>query len=146
MPIQGIQEITKFLVGGNVSSALFEAKIFKEATKAIQRENQIRSGEVMSAFTMMMAAPRDVLDRLKVPDVFRRDVSTQSHQRVEKYKQLLSNDIIQDNGSIMVEHEMDKLVNQVEGIGLKCVHVTQLIDDQGKHKITFIIDNNLKIR
>ena len=131
MPIQGIKEITKFLVGDNAASALFEAKIFKKATKAIQRESQIRSGEVMSAFTMIMAAPRDVLDRLKVPDVFRRDVSTQSHQRVDRYKQLLSNNIIQDDGSIMVEHQLDKLVNQVEGIGLKCVHVTQLIDDQG---------------
>ena len=136
MPIQGIKEMTNLLVGANIASALFEAKIFKEETKAIARENVIRSGEVMSAFTMMLAAPRDVLDQLRVPDVFRRDISSQSHRRVEKYKELLSNDVFQNNGSIIVSHGINK--NSPTEIGLKCVHITQLIDDQGNRHIIMI--------
>ena len=133
MPIQGLQQITKLLVGENLTANLFEARIFKTETKAIQRENVIRSKESMSAFTMMLAAPRDVLDMQKVPDVFRRDVSTQSHQRVEKYRDLLSGHIIQKNGSIMVEHEIDDMAP--EKMGLKCVHITRLFDDSGMIKI-----------
>ena len=129
MPIQGIQQITKLLVGEELTANLFEARIFKNETRAIQRENVLRSKESMSAYTMMLAAPRDVLDRHKIPDVFRRDISTQSHRRVERYKKLLSSDIIQDFGSFMVEHTMERATPTQ--IGLKCVHITRLFDDQG---------------
>ena len=132
MPIQGIQKITKTLVGEDIAVTLFEARIFREETRAIQRENMIRSGDELSAYTMMMAAPRNVLDQCKVPDVFRRDLSTQSHRRVEKYINLLAHtsiNSIQNNGLIITDHALDE--NVPEEIGLRCIHVTQLFDDQG---------------
>ena len=130
MPIQGMKSITNLLIGENISTALFDAKIFKVSTRAMERESAIRTGDVMSAFTMMLGAPRDILDQVKVPDVFRRDVTTQTHRRVEKYKELLSCDIIQQSGSILLPTDYD--FESPTDLGLKCVHKTQLIDDQGK--------------
>ena len=130
MPIQGLKEITNLMVGQEAAKMVFEAKIFKQETKAIQREGAIRSKDDMSAFTMMLAAPIAILDKFEVPDVFRRDVSTQSHSRVERYRNLLSNSAIQKNGSFIVEHQVTE--SSPKEIGLECVHVARLFDDQGK--------------